>query len=57
MIAIPSSSLTSKLWNFLKSSLTFALTVTHSFKFVLVVASTLSTDFLVYGLGELLPTS
>jgi len=57
MIAIPSSSLTSKLWNFLKSSLTFALTVTHSFKFVLVVARTLSMDFLVYGLGKLLPTS
>ena len=33
--------------NFLKSSLTLAFTVTHSFKLSLVVANTLSIDFFV----------
>ena len=56
IIANPSNSSTSKLWNLLKSSLTLAFTVTHLFKLSLVVAKTLSIDFFVYGLGELNPT-
>ena len=47
IIATPSNSFTSKSWNFLKSSLTLAFTVTHSLKFSLVVDKTLSIDFFV----------
>ena len=57
IIASPSSSLTSRSCNLLKSPLTLVLTVTHSFKLSFVLAKTLSIDFFVYGLGKFVPTS
>ena len=47
IMANPSNSSTSRLWNFLKSFFTLALTVTHSLRLSLVLAKTLSMDFFV----------